>query len=141
VNNPIDPRQPVEQLRWNAGGWFGAQIGSTVWILVSAFLAVVQEPATGALLFGLFLLPSIIGTVLWKRRFLSCYASMQYLLLAILISGLFAIYLLDGAKIFESIQTGASIPARSAYFTLSTVIVMLMVLFFIRFGRAGDKGD
>ena len=32
-----DGRQ-TRGFRWNAGGWFGSQIGMTAWILVTAFV-------------------------------------------------------------------------------------------------------
>lgn len=56
-------------IQWNAGGWFGAQIGYSVWILPMVFLLAKGEEALAA---GLGLLSfsgiNILGLWLWSRR-------------------------------------------------------------------------
>ena len=41
--------------RWNAGGWFGSQLGGTLWLLTGVSL-LFQSPAIAALLAKPFLL-------------------------------------------------------------------------------------
>jgi len=67
--------------QWNRGGWFGAQLGSTLWlVLLGALLLIQSKPAGGlVVLFGL--LPNLLGCVLWRRRHtLSPYPAIQVLI-------------------------------------------------------------
>jgi hypothetical protein len=54
--------------QWNAGGWFGSQVGGTAWLLSG----VIQPPAPVPWLRGAwlaaFLLANAVGLALWWRR-------------------------------------------------------------------------
>ncbi len=77
-----------------------------------------------------------MGLLLWQRREqLSAHAGIQFLLAVLGASGIGTIYVLDRADIFEAIQIGASVPASSTYVVLVTVIAILMLAFYLRFGR------
>jgi hypothetical protein len=53
---------------WNAGAWFGAQLGGTTWMAVAA-LAFARLSGTLALeLLGLFLASNVVGLWLCSRR-------------------------------------------------------------------------
>ncbi|KAA3628962.1 MAG: hypothetical protein DWQ09_06240 [Proteobacteria bacterium] len=62
-------------MHWNAGGWFGAQIGATVWMLVAAVLTAIRDPSTGVVVLLLFVVPNVIGLMLWLSRKFSCSCS------------------------------------------------------------------
>lgn len=53
---------------WNAGGWFGSQLGSTLWILILAFMVAGINLQIASLIFVCFLIPNIVGYWLWKAR-------------------------------------------------------------------------
>lgn len=127
-------------LEWNAGGWFGGQIGSTAWILVAAVLAGLRDSTTGLILLAIFLLPNFTGTIFWLQKRLSCYAAMQWLLVLVGISGVAAVYVLERALIWREIQSGGEVSASYAYALIVLVVLALMALFYFRFGR-GPAGS
>jgi len=126
-------------MQWNAGGWFGAQIGATVWMLVAGVLAGIRNVPAGLILLALFAIPNLIGFVLWKRRRLSCYASTQLLIAAAGVCGLLAVYVLERANAWTQIQSGPAVSAGSTYWLIAAVYGGLLLLFYLRFGR-GAKG-
>lgn len=67
--------------QWNRGGWFGAQIGATAWLVLLGLLLLPQSPMLGALILSLGLAPNALGVVLWRRRHeLAPYPALQILL-------------------------------------------------------------
>lgn len=122
-------------MQWNVGGWFGAQVGGTAWILIAGMLAALRDLPTGLIALLLFAIPNAIGVLLWRRRGLSCYASTQLLLGIMGGCGLLTIYVLRGGGLWEQIQTGATVSARSSYGIVALVFLVLMLVFYWRFGR------
>ena len=125
------------RLDWNAGGWFGSQLGATVWILVSAAISMGMASAAAALLLLLLLLPNMLGLYLWRSRSLTCNASTQLLFAACGIAGALAIFVLDRNNLWLAVQQGSAMPAELAYLLLAGIVLGLMASFFIRFGRPG----
>ncbi len=127
------------QMRWNPGGWFGAQLGSTVWILVAGILSLWVDVTTAMAVIALFVLANVIGMAIWRRREkLSAYAGIQILLPIVGVVGLAAVYVLERSGIFESIQVGGTVSARSTYGLIILVVAALMLMFYFQFGRKGD---
>ena len=62
------PCQGKGRFQWSTGGWFGAQIGSTAYLVVLGALLAFPSPRAGILLLVCGLLPNIIGTWIWMRR-------------------------------------------------------------------------
>jgi hypothetical protein len=76
-------------LRWNAGGWFGSQLGGTCWLLVGAVVLAPRAPGVAAVWLAGFVVANAIGSWLWRRRDrLRPYPALQLLLLACGLSGL-----------------------------------------------------
>ncbi len=70
--------------QWSTGGWFGAQVGSTCWLLVAAIALLGQTPLLAALLLGCFVLANLVGTIIWMNRGkVDPYRAIQVLLLVI----------------------------------------------------------
>lgn len=126
------------KMEWNQGGWFGGQLGGSAWILVAAGLSAIRDVSTGALLFGIFVVPNVVGYLLWRRKKLSCYAATQLLLGLTGICGLLAVYVLDRGQVWRQIQSGGSISVQSGYFMVGAVFAILMLVFYVRFGRGED---
>lgn len=77
--------------QWNRGGWFGSQIGATVWLILLGAMLLFQSEPVGALVVVFGLIPNLIGYVLWRRRrTLSPYPAIQLLLASCGVSALFA---------------------------------------------------
>lgn len=128
----------AEGMHWNAGGWFGGQLGATIWILIAGIPTVLRDPTTGLLVIGLFLIPNLIGLALWIGRKLTCYASTQILIAVSGTCGLATVYLLNRANVWMQIQTGSQVSAQSTYWIIGLLFGGVMLSFYLRFGRVGN---
>jgi hypothetical protein len=122
-------------LEWNAGGWFGGQLGGTAWILVAAALTTARDTSTGFILLVIFLVPNTIGYLLWRMQKMSCYASLQILFILIGVFGMLAIYVLERRHLWIEIQMGSSVSAAYAYYMIIFITAILILMFYFRFGR------
>ncbi|MCU7810732.1 MAG: hypothetical protein KZQ77_05780 [Candidatus Thiodiazotropha sp. (ex Notomyrtea botanica)] len=126
-------------MNWNAGGWFGGQVGATVWMLVAAVLTAIRDLSMGMVVFLLFAVPNIIGLMLWLSRKLSCYASTQIIIGISGVCGLATVYVLERANAWMQMQTGGQVSAQSSYWIIGLVFGGLMLMFYLRFGRDGNE--
>ena len=125
-------------MNWNAGGWFGGQIGATVWMLVAGILTAIRDLPVGMLVVLLFLIANVVGLSLWTGRKLSCYSSTQILIGVSGVCSLVTVYVLDSANAWMQMQTGSQISALSSYWIIGLTFGGLMLMFFFRFGRGGN---
>lgn len=124
------------QMQWNLGGWLGAQLGCTAWILVAGVLSLRVDLDTGLVVIALFIVANGIGMAIWRsRERLSAHAGLQMLVPIIGVVGLAAVYVLDRAGIYETIQVGGTVSARSSYGAIISVVAALMLMFYFQFGR------
>ena len=124
------------QMQWNIGGWLGAQVGGTIWILVAGILSLWVNVDTAMIVIALFVLANVIGMAIWRRRDkLSAYAGIQILLPIVGAVGLATVYMLDRSNIYESMQVGGTVSARSTYGLIILVVAALMLMFYFQFGR------
>ena len=123
------------QLDWNANGSFWSQLGGTAWILVAAAIVLGHNTWTGLILLVIFLIPNIVGYLLWRMKKFSCHASIQILFGLCGLFGLLTIYVLDRNHLWLEIQKGGSISVVSGYFLITLIVLILMITFYLRFGR------
>lgn len=131
-----------DQMQWNLGGWWGAQVGSTAWILVAGILSLWVDVTTALIVIALFVLANVFGMAIWRRRDrLSACAGVQILLPIVGAVGLVAVYMLERSQIYESIQVVGTVSARSTYGMIILVVAALMLMFYFQFGRkrSGDN--
>ena len=122
---------------WNRSGWLGCQLGGSLWMLIAGLLALPRAALAGSIVLALFAAVNLLATLLWsKRAVLSEHAALQLLLAALGVLGAAAIYTLDRAGVWESIQLGGPIAAGPSYLVLAAVILALMLVFYLRFGRS-----
>ncbi len=83
------------RFQWNTGGWFGAQLGSTVWLLFAAPILLPEYTEAGVVALSCFLAPNIFGLILYlNRNRMAPYPTIQWLLLVTgVVSFIFVIYL------------------------------------------------
>jgi hypothetical protein len=133
----VEPR-----LHWNRGGWLGSQLGGSLWMLVAGLLAVPKDAASASIVLVLFAAVNALGLLLWRRRAeLPVLAAFLILLGAIGAAGCAAIFTLDRAGVWESIQLGSRISARASYIVLAAVPLGLALLLSLRFGRAEESDE
>jgi hypothetical protein len=78
--------------QWSAGGWFGSQLGATLWPLVVGIVVRAHDRSLGVVLLALALLPTAVGILLWqRRRIVSPYPALQILLAFSGLSALLAV--------------------------------------------------
>ena len=124
------------QMRWNIGGWLGAQVGGTVWILVAGILSLWIDVNTAMIVIGLFVIANVVGMLIWRRRDkMSAYAGIQTLIPIVGAAGLATVYMLERSNIYEAIQVGGTVSARSTYGIIILVVAVLMLTFYFQFGR------
>ena len=126
------------RFEWNLGGWLGGQIGGSAWIMVAGLLTISRDTQTAMAVLGVCAAANILGYILWLlRQKLTAHAGMQLLLLIMGIASVAAVYLLDRDRHFEAIQSGGAVSAAEMYLVILFVIIGLMLMFYIRFGRSG----
>ena len=54
--------------QWNAGGWFGAQLGGTCWMLIAGILLVSRDAGVAVATLAVFATVNLIGTIVWTQR-------------------------------------------------------------------------
>jgi len=133
----VEPR-----LQWKRGNWVGGQLGGTLWMLVAGVLALPKDATSGSIVLALFAGVNLLGFLLWSRReSFPMLAAFLILLGAIGAAGCAAIFALDRAGVWESIQIGSRFSARASYIVLTAVVLGLALLFSLRFGRAAESGE
>lgn len=123
------------KLEWNTGGWFGSQLGGTVWILIAAAISLGYDLPTSTILLFLFLVPNIVGLILWRQRKLTCYQSLQIVIALCGFCGLLAIFVLDRNSLWLEIQKGGAISKEAGYLLLTVTVLVIMAWFHMKFGR------
>ncbi len=125
---------PRGEFGWNAGAWFGGQLGGTLWILVSTFFLFRRDARLSLELLALFVALNLIGLAAWSlRRRLPAYPAYQTMLLVLGLAGAVAVYVIDRAGLWQSLGYGPSLPARQTYVLLAVTVGAVMLT--LHFGR------
>ena len=128
------------EFQWNAGGWFGGQIGASCWMLVAATLSFSRDRSASGVVFVLFTIANLVGLRLWRTRDrLSVYTALQILLVAAGSCSLAAVYILDRAGIWLTIQTGGAVSAVATYFLIVAGVIALLTMFHFRRRRSAQN--
>ena len=130
-----EPRQGTGTFQWNAGGWFGGQIGGTAWMLLAGVLVLAQGSLLGLVLIACFLIPNVVGVVLWRLRDrIAPYPAVQALVVVMGVFALLALVAFDVSGRLAAYSEGSS---RSVYWILM-VFPTVMLMFHVQ-NRSGKK--
>jgi hypothetical protein len=112
---------------WSAGGWFGAQVGSTLWLVVLGVVLTLRgESSLGTAVIALSVAVNGIGLLLWEHRDrVEPYPAIQALVATVGGAAVVAFVLLDRAAAWD--LDGPGLP-RPPYATL-LVFPALMAFF------------
>ncbi len=133
-----DTEQQPGAFSWNAGGWFGAQIGATAWILLLGVLLILDAPRLGALVIAFSLAPNVLGIILWRMRDrIRPYPAVQLLVAASAAFALAAFVSLDVAGRISALRAGSG---WSVYWAL-LVYPGVMVMFHLQNRARGGGGE
>ncbi len=123
--------------RWNAGAWFGGQIGATAWILLLGVLLVPDDPRLGALVIAFSLAPNVLGVILWRMRDrMRPYPAVQLLVAVSAAFALATFISLDVAGRISSLRAGSG---WSVYWVL-LVYPGVMLMFHLQTRVRGGGG-
>ena len=100
-----------------------------------AVLTLIRDTSTGLILVTIFLVPNAVGYLLWRTQKLSCYASMQIQISLTAGFGALAICILEKNNQWAEIQTDNFVSTTYAYGMIILVTAILMMVFYLRFGR------
>lgn len=89
------PRVGPGRFQWNAGAWFGAGIGASMWLAGAAAVLMRENVTASVVAMACFLVPNVAGIALFLRRDrVAPYPALQLLVLLIgLASMAFIVYL------------------------------------------------
>ncbi|OWK45410.1 hypothetical protein [Fimbriiglobus ruber] len=111
--------------RWPAGAWFGAQVGTTAWLVTGAVEMATTAPWLAVLWLAVFAVANFLGTWLWRRHRLG-QPSTDLLLLAVCeAAGLIAVVSFVVARPAGVAEAGVPSVVYLALLVLPAVAVLL----------------
>ena len=124
--NPSSPGQAASH--WNAGGWFGSQLGGTLWLFVAGGVVASESPRSAAVLLACGLVSNLVGCLLWARRGrLDPYRALQALVVVVVLAGAVATRWLELRGEFSLLDPRVS--PRTMYLLLFMLSLVLCVVF------------
>ena len=132
-------RPGAGRLKWNAG-WFGVQLGASCWLLLAGVGAVERLPALSLLMIVCFLIPNVVGTILWLNRTrIDPYVGYQLLLLVLLVATATALAGADYLGVLGALDRRFQNP-RNLYWILCLFPILMAVLYHVN-RRKSDRGS
>ncbi|MFT5288770.1 MAG: hypothetical protein ACI8QC_003516 [Planctomycetota bacterium] len=93
------------KVQWSVGGWFGSQLGITLWMLLAAGALTFSSMQSAGVVFAIFIAANAAGCALWRRRAtLAPHTAFQLLLLAGAIATTALFLTLESAGLVEIID-------------------------------------
>lgn len=133
-----EPKRGKGSFQWNAGGWFGGQIGGTIWMLLAGSLVLYQGSWLGAVILLFFLLPNVIGSLMWYRRdHISPYPAVQALMAVVGLFSLLTLAAFDVSGRFPGPGPHSQGSPRSLYWIM-VIFPATMIMFHLQ-NRSGGK--
>jgi hypothetical protein len=122
---------------WQAGGWFGSQLGGTAWLFVGAMVIATESLSSAAVLAACGLAANVVGTLLWSQRTrLDPYRALQVLAATIVFAGAIATRWLELRGEFQLLDPRVS--PHTMYVMLGVLWLGLGALFAFK-GRAARR--
>ena len=126
---------------WNAGGWFGSQIGGTLWMLILGLVLLGKDLVSAASALAAFGLLNAYGWQLWCRRTeLRAYVALQRFLITASVAIAAVVVLLNVRGVAEPPPPGALVSTHLPYWVVA-VAPGLALMFWWRERMARRIGD
>ena len=121
-------KKPVS---WHAGGWFGSQLGGTLWLLVLGLVIMRRDLLAASLCIGSCAILNAWGLFLWRsRERLGPYAGIQrFLALASVIVAL-VILALNYRNFVQRPEPGSLGPTYLPYWAIAVVPMLMLLIYF-----------
>ena len=131
---------PAGPFAWSLGGWFGSQLGSTLWLGILGVLLLWQDAFAGLVTLACCAVANAVGWALWRRRErLNAYRSIQTLLATVGVCALVAIATLDLRGIGPLPGTGNVQPDTMYLVLLFVPLVMAQLHLQMRLARRRSR--
>ena len=129
-------RPGAGRFQWSAGGWFGSQLGGSLWLAITALVVRQEAPRVAAIASSAFLAANLVGTILWLGRSrLPPYPALQVLLLALGGAALVA-----SLALRQAIANGAIEPRLGVRPLLVLALYLGLAVFFWALEASGRRG-
>jgi hypothetical protein len=117
---------------WNVGGWFGSQLGCTLWLLILGFALLSNDSLAAWVCLASFAVLNAWGLYLWRRRKqLRAYAGLQWFLLAASVIIALVVVVVNSRGVSVPPGPGALVSTYLPYWVVA-VAPALMLVFFLR---------
>jgi hypothetical protein len=132
----IESNRTQSAFAWYAGGWFGAQFGCTLWLLILGFVLFRKDSLAAGVCVASFVALNAWGLYLWRSRDrLTAYAGLQRFLLATSVIIALAVWVVNYRGLSEQPTPGALVSTYLPYWVVAAAPAM-MLLFFLRERKA-----
>ncbi len=127
--------------QWNVGGWFGGQVGSTLWLLILGVLLCFRgHVVAGLVALGCFAAANLFGTVLWTLRHrVAPFPAIECLLGVIFLFTIVALVAMDVLGVMQEIDPRMASSAWGLYWVLAVFPGLMLMMYLME--RANRKKD
>lgn len=127
-------------MQWNGGGWAGAQLGGSCWMLVLGFVVVARDPGLAAIALGCFAGANAWGWWLWSRRDrIDPYPAVQALVVGLGVFGTAAALTLH-ARVQDGLEMPSFVYGVEYTPWIMLVFPLLMLQFWLQERAARARG-
>ena len=116
---------------WNVGGWFGAQLGCTLWLPILGLVLLRKDALAAWVCVASFLVLNAWGFYLWRaRERLSAYAGLQRFLLAASVIIAVVVVVVNTRGLSEPPNAGALVSTYLPYWVIAAAPALMLFFFF-----------
>lgn len=128
---------------WNPGGWWGSQIGSTLWMLLLGILLLRKDALAAGVCLAAFTATNLVGLALWlARRRVSAFAAIEGLLATLSVA--IAVVVVVANQRGLSVSEPGALVSTSVPYLLVFMGPGMMLLFYLKeraYRRRGGGSD
>jgi hypothetical protein len=138
----IDPSGVPTAFSWNFGGWFGSQLGSTLWLLLLGVVLLSQDSLVAWLCIVGFVFLNVWGLYLWRSRaHLTTYAGLQRFFSAASLTTALVVVMVNSRGLSTPPPPGTVISTHLPYWVIAVFPGVMMFFFLLeRQGRRSKEG-
>lgn len=129
-------------MKWDAGAWFGSQLGGSCWMAVGASVLLARDAGRAAVVLALFVAANAVGLGLWRARAkVRALVGYQVLILTLGLASLLATMTIHFAGLWDAVQVGGRVPPVAMYCLLGALIPGLLIRMSFVERRAQAESD
>jgi hypothetical protein len=126
---------------WKGGGWFGGQLGGTLWLLICGLVFLAKDILCGLISIACFILLNAFGLYLWRQRArLSAYKVIQSLLAITAATVILLVVMANLRGIVWADKPGGLVSTYLPY-SMIFVVPTIMARFYFQERNVRNKGE